>query len=364
MPICKIANSDLEYYRLLFDKHSQKRREPDGPGVLLRFFEWRSIPSILGLISFIIFVQVTQSNGQSTAESPPDSISEADRYFAQGEALFTGTATTSQLKEAFNLYLKAAELGNAAAQHRVGVAYATGRGVQKNESEAVWWYQKSVDGGFAEAQCDLGVRYLHGQGVNKDERTGLALVRKAAGQGYEEAIGILKARGLSIVDSENPPSTYGYSSPTNSPTMPQEAPQSEDNRNDQPMPPAQGGTDEEKSAERWRIAEILALKLMSRPGKRESVASSTLKTYGSIWADKLIGIEINKAFNDRAPAFREGLTVVVEKLLDAHPSLSTIEEEAGKRQIHEWLKQQSSEAADDFDVLDFLYQVYKRLPSE
>jgi uncharacterized protein len=91
--------------------------------------------------------------------------------------------------------MKAAELGNPAAEHRVGVAYATGKGVQKNESEAVRWYQMSADQGFAEAQCDLGVRYLHGQGVKKDERIGLTLIRKAAAQGYQEALDILTTNG-------------------------------------------------------------------------------------------------------------------------------------------------------------------------
>jgi hypothetical protein len=127
---------------------------------------------------------------------PRDSTSDGNRFLAQGEALFTATATTEQLNQAFDFFMKAAELGNADAEHRVGVAYATGKGVQKNESEAVRWYQKSVDHGFAEAQCDLGVRYLHGQGVKKDERTGLKLIRKAAAQGYQEAIDILKNRGL------------------------------------------------------------------------------------------------------------------------------------------------------------------------
>jgi hypothetical protein len=127
---------------------------------------------------------------------PRDSTSDGNRFLAQGEALFTATATTEQLNQAFDFFMKAAELGNADTEHRVGVAYATGKGVQKNESEAVRWYQKSVDHGFAEAQCDLGVPYLHGQGVKKDERTGLKLIRKAAAQGYQEAIDILKNRGL------------------------------------------------------------------------------------------------------------------------------------------------------------------------
>jgi hypothetical protein len=116
----------------------------------------------------------------------------------------------------------------------------------------VWWYQKSVDGGFAEAECDLGVRYLHGQGVNKDERAGLALVRKAAEQGYLEALDILKARGLTIGDTESGLPTYGYSSPTSSPAAAQVPPQSEDNRNDESALSPQDEIDEERREEQWR----------------------------------------------------------------------------------------------------------------
>jgi TPR repeat protein len=108
-----------------------------------------------------IDITSTSTSGEPTppvATTPLASTPDGDRFLAQGEALFTATATTEQLNQAFGFFMKAAELGNAAAEHRVGVAYATGKGVEKNESEAVRWYQKSADEGFAEAQCDLGVR--------------------------------------------------------------------------------------------------------------------------------------------------------------------------------------------------------------
>ena len=70
-------------------------------GVLLRFLEWRSIPSILGLISFIVFVQVTQSNGQSTAVSPPESISDGRTGTTQNETMqsIPGQEEVSQERE-------------------------------------------------------------------------------------------------------------------------------------------------------------------------------------------------------------------------------------------------------------------------
>ncbi|MBR4665552.1 MAG: protein kinase, partial [Lentisphaeria bacterium] len=62
-------------------------------------------------------------------------------------------------------FRKAAERGNARAQHNLGDCYDNGKGVEKNHSEAVKWYCKAAEQGDAEAQCALGYCYVCGQGV-------------------------------------------------------------------------------------------------------------------------------------------------------------------------------------------------------
>ena len=57
---------------------------------------------------------------------------------------------------ALSYYQASAELGNARAQHNLGVLYRDGLGVERNEAEALTWFQKSADQGYAKAQLNLG----------------------------------------------------------------------------------------------------------------------------------------------------------------------------------------------------------------
>jgi uncharacterized protein len=61
-----------------------------------------------------------------------------------------------------------AELGDARAQHNLGVMYEKGLGVAKDNVQAVQWYRKAANQGFAQAQHNLGVMYAQGQGVAQD----------------------------------------------------------------------------------------------------------------------------------------------------------------------------------------------------
>ncbi|MDO4819232.1 MAG: tetratricopeptide repeat protein, partial [Prevotella sp.] len=71
--------------------------------------------------------------------------------------------------EAVKWFRKAAEQGDAQAQHNLGVCYANGRGVTKSDTEAVKWYRKAAEQGLAEAQLNLGVCYANGRGVTKSD---------------------------------------------------------------------------------------------------------------------------------------------------------------------------------------------------
>ena len=46
---------------------------------------------------------------------------------------------------------RAAEQGNAVAQHNLGLCYDYGTGVEKDGREAVKWYRKAAEQGYADA---------------------------------------------------------------------------------------------------------------------------------------------------------------------------------------------------------------------
>ena len=90
-----------------------------------------------------------------------------DRSFAEPHwwlAYFSENPDSISVKR----YHAKAQQGDAAAQLRLGNAYAKGSGVSKNEVEAVKWYRLAAEQGNAEGQFSLGVMYFNGYGVPKD----------------------------------------------------------------------------------------------------------------------------------------------------------------------------------------------------
>jgi hypothetical protein len=116
--------------------------------------------------------------------------------FVRGRALSEGDGVTKDLVEAARCFRRAADLGYAPAQHRLGVAYAKGWGVPRSDTEAVSWYRKAAEQGVAEAQHDLGVRCIQGKGTQMNIVEGIEWYRKSAAQGWQESIRDLKDRGL------------------------------------------------------------------------------------------------------------------------------------------------------------------------
>ena len=70
-------------------------------------------------------------------------------------------------EKAFEWYEKSAKLGNADAQHNLGVCYAKGEGVEQSWEKAFEWYEKSAKQGDADAQFNLGVCNKKGEGVEQ-----------------------------------------------------------------------------------------------------------------------------------------------------------------------------------------------------
>ncbi|PKG35751.1 hypothetical protein CXF65_05980 [Psychrobacter sp. Sarcosine-3u-12] len=79
-----------------------------------------------------------------------------------------GISTGQDYDRAFELYQKAAQQGNAEAQHNLGVMYYSGKSVNQDYIEARKWFEKSADQNYADAQLSLGVIYEYGEGVSQD----------------------------------------------------------------------------------------------------------------------------------------------------------------------------------------------------
>lgn len=67
-----------------------------------------------------------------------------------------------------NWYRKAAELGLADAQAKLGLMYFQGIGVDRDAREALRWFRKAAEQGNAGAQNNLGVMYFR---VRAHQRT-------------------------------------------------------------------------------------------------------------------------------------------------------------------------------------------------
>jgi len=100
----------------------------------------------------------------------------------------------------FKLMRKAAELGHAEAQMRLGFMYMDGRGVKKNIPEALKWLKKATDQGNSNAAYQLGQMYEQGFKVKKDYAEAYKWNLKAAKLGSVDA---MYAFGLNYRDGFN-----------------------------------------------------------------------------------------------------------------------------------------------------------------
>lgn len=116
--------------------------------------------------------------GGELTEKPKESAKELADI---GENYYFGTdGYTKDYAKAVEYSRKAAELGSAKGQFRLGYCYDEGRGVNQDYSQAVYWYRKAAEQGYTVAQCNLGNMYALGEGVTKDYAQAVYWWRKAA----------------------------------------------------------------------------------------------------------------------------------------------------------------------------------------
>jgi TPR repeat protein len=70
----------------------------------------------------------------------------AEEHFQKGDRHYYGQGVQKNLALALRWYRKAADLGHAAAQNRLGWMYEKGEGVEMDYSEALKWYRRALAG--------------------------------------------------------------------------------------------------------------------------------------------------------------------------------------------------------------------------
>lgn len=90
-------------------------------------------------------------------------------------------------KTAYDLALKRAEAGDAAAQTLVGQILGLGLGVKQNQAESAKWYALAAEQGVPEAQFQHALDLIDGRFVKRDRNAAFALMQAAAEAGNRYA---------------------------------------------------------------------------------------------------------------------------------------------------------------------------------
>lgn len=129
-------------------------------------------------------ISCLRSHGAKTkAEIEEAEIEEADEAVIAGDIYYGA----QNYDKAFEFFKKAADLGNADAQWKLGICYLFGEGILKDEEKGVEWIKKAAEKGHCYAQVDLGVCYFNGTGVIKNYSEAFNWLKKPAEQGICKA---------------------------------------------------------------------------------------------------------------------------------------------------------------------------------
>src|SRR5207248_2060337 len=82
---------------------------------------------------------------------------DSNSIYLLGYFNYHGIGTDIDKQKAFELYQKAANLGNSEAQHHLADMYENGEGVEKDKDQAIYWCKKSAEQGFKKAKNKLKI---------------------------------------------------------------------------------------------------------------------------------------------------------------------------------------------------------------
>ena len=117
---------------------------------------------------------------------------DAHNIAAAGTKYLQGIVVKKDLKKAFKLLTKAAELGNDYAMANLGAMYRNGEGVKKDLNKAFEFFTKAAELGNDYAMAHIGNIYHNGEGVPQDYSKAREWYEKAATSGDAVAMEKLK----------------------------------------------------------------------------------------------------------------------------------------------------------------------------
>lgn len=129
-------------------------------------------------------------------------LTEARKLFAEGVALLE----QENYEPAAELIMRAAEMGDSAAQCQLGFLYENGFFGNPNDDEAVRWYRRSAEQCLPNGQFRLAACYQLGKGVEQDYPEAARLFSLAARRGHADAAEALQMlRDMGVEEAPEPP---------------------------------------------------------------------------------------------------------------------------------------------------------------
>lgn len=123
-------------------------------------------------------VNLVQSSSNDKKETiNKDSVNQEEIEYCLKKATETVTSNTA---EAFQYFLKAANLGSPVAQYNLGIMYGSGIGVEINKVLSYHWMKKAAQNDYVDAFYYLAIKYANGEGIRTNYERALYWAKKAA----------------------------------------------------------------------------------------------------------------------------------------------------------------------------------------
>lgn len=129
-------------------------------------------------------VTVISDNGKAKLSLRKASDTDWSEEAEDPERQATEAYNNKDFEKAFELRLKASEMGNINSTVELGCQYRDGLGTEQNYSKALECFKKAADKGNAEAYNYLGLMYINGRGCKEDDKKAFEYFMKAAEQNY------------------------------------------------------------------------------------------------------------------------------------------------------------------------------------
>ena len=147
---------------------------------------------------------ILENNGNGSNERilEGETLVDADMLFEQGcEAYKYSKKDKTAYSKAFQLFKKAADLGNVEALNNLGYMYFRGEGIPKDYKKACELYEQAAVNGSVLAANNLGSMYRDGNGVAQDYKKAFELYEQAAEQDSGWAmynLGLMYSNGMGM----------------------------------------------------------------------------------------------------------------------------------------------------------------------